>query len=110
MAKRGQKFHNPGAGETITFLETSSETSGEYVRFELECTKKGGVPFEHIHPLQTETFRILEGSVYIKLDGNEVHAKAGEEIQVLPGMKAHISKQGRANDAGDYRSEARNAF
>jgi quercetin dioxygenase-like cupin family protein len=89
MAKAKQKFENPGSGETITFLKTSEDTKGEYVLFELNCTKKGGVPFEHIHPLQTESFTILEGSVYFKLDGNEVHVKQGEKISVAPGSK-HI--------------------
>jgi quercetin dioxygenase-like cupin family protein len=89
MAKSGQVFKNPKSGETITFIKTSKDTNGEFVLFELECTKKGGVPFEHIHPLQKETFTIIEGSVYFKLNGKEVHVTAGNAVTVPPGAK-HI--------------------
>ena len=89
MATAGKSLQNPQSGEVITFLKTSSDTNGEYVLFELLCSKKGGVPFEHIHPLQNETFTILEGSVYFKLNGKEVHVQQGQKITVPAGAK-HI--------------------
>lgn len=85
MAKAGQVFENPKSGEVIKFLKTSADTKGEYVMFELICNKKGGVPFEHIHPLQSETFIVQEGSVYLKLSGKEYYLKSGDQKTVHPG-------------------------
>jgi hypothetical protein len=61
------------------------ETKGMGWGLEVHCVPKtlSDVP-EHLHLTWTETFEILSGSAYYKLNGIEKKALAGEEFVVLP--------------------------
>ena len=61
MAYTGQTIINPVSGERITFLQTSADTDGELLEFELELTPDGHVPGAHVHPAQEERFHVLSG-------------------------------------------------
>jgi hypothetical protein len=60
MAHTGMKITNPVSGETITFVTTAAESDGELLAFDLELTPDGKVPGLHVHPQQTECFRVVE--------------------------------------------------
>ena len=84
MIRAGETLVNPVSGETITFIETAAETSGEYTLIEVSVTPGGGVPMAHIHPYQTETFEVLEGELSMKAGRENVVARAGEIVRVPP--------------------------
>ena len=88
MAHTGMKITNPVSGETITFVTTAAESDGELLAFDLELTPDGKVPGLHVHPEQTECFRVVEGTMRFKLGRKTIVAEAGDIVTVPPG-KAH---------------------
>ena len=85
MIRAGDTLVNPVSGETITFIETSAETGGDYSVIECAVRPGGGVPMAHVHPNQTETFEILEGELSLKAGCDKVVAQAGDVVTVSPG-------------------------
>jgi quercetin dioxygenase-like cupin family protein len=85
MIRKGDVLHNPATGELLRFLETSADTDGEYVLVECVVQPGGAVAAAHVHPYQTETFEVIEGTVGFKAAGEEVILSAGDGLTVLPG-------------------------
>lgn len=85
MAKSGDIVEHPVTGERITFLETSSETDGEYAAFELRVRPHGFVAAPHIHPHAEETFEIHSGTFTFVVDGHERRVGPGEGATVPAG-------------------------
>ncbi len=80
-------FHpltNPITKETSRTLSMSEEV---YV-FEWIVAPGGYVPFEHIHLVQDEIFRVEAGEVKLVIDGKEFIGKPGEVI-TAPGGNRH---------------------
>jgi mannose-6-phosphate isomerase-like protein (cupin superfamily) len=88
MAHTGQTLMNPVSGETITFTQTAADTGGELLAFDLELTPDGRVPGLHVHPEQTETFRVVEGRMRFKLGRKTIEAGPGDVVTV-PAGAAH---------------------
>ena len=88
MIRKGDVIENPVTGERLLFLETSRDTGGEYVLVECTVQPNGFVAAAHVHPYQTERFEIEQGRVGFKLDGEEVHAEAGDTV-VVPAGSSH---------------------
>jgi mannose-6-phosphate isomerase-like protein (cupin superfamily) len=82
MTRKGDTIEHPVTGERIIFLETSNETNGEYVTFELRVQPHGFVAAPHIHPFAEESFEIRSGTFTFVV--------AGEEQRVGPGEGATI--------------------
>ena len=88
MAKQGDVIENPVTGERIVFRQTSVDTSGELLQFELFLKPHGFVPGEHIHSRQEERPEVVSGSVRYRLGGKEDSLSAGEAA-VLPSGIPH---------------------
>ena len=88
MPTKGQKLVDNFTGDTIEFVETSSDTNGERVTLKVTLKSKGQTVDDHIHLLQEETFKMLSGKMTYFLGGKQYHLNAGEEV-VLPKNKAH---------------------
>src|SRR5918997_6076425 len=88
MAYQGQTIENPVSGERITFLQTARDTGGEKLEIELELSPDGHVPGAHVHPEQTETFHVLEGTMRFRLGLRTIVAEAGETV-VVPAGRVH---------------------
>ena len=88
MPSQGQKLVDKFTGDTIEFLESSSDTIGERVTLKVTLKSKGQTVDDHIHLLQEESFKILSGRMTYFLDGEERFADVGDEI-VLPKNKPH---------------------
>jgi hypothetical protein len=69
MIHAGDTLYNPVTGESMTFITTSRQTGGEYVEIELSADPDSFVAAAHVHPAQTETFKVLEGTLTAKVDG-----------------------------------------
>ena len=101
MAYAGQTLHNPVSGEQIHFLKTSADTDGELLEFELTLSPDGHVPGAHVHPIQTETFHVLEGTMRFRLGLRTIVAGPGETV-VVPAGRVH-----RFANGGDEPARAR---
>jgi len=88
MIHAGDTLYNPITGESMTFVTTSRQTGGEYVEIELTADPDAFVAAAHVHPAQTETFKVLEGELTAKVDGTVHTAGAGDVLVVEPG-RAH---------------------
>ncbi len=88
MIRAGDTISNPISGETIVFETTGFESPGAVLR--AECIVKPGgrlaAPLMHVHPIQTETFWILEGQLHTIVNGVERVLKAGEMVVIDPGV------------------------
>ena len=94
MAYTGQTIENPVSGERITFLQTARDTGGEKLEIELELSPDGHVPGAHVHPEQTETFHVLEGTMTFRMGMRKIVAGPGETVVVPPGRMHRFSNGG----------------
>jgi mannose-6-phosphate isomerase-like protein (cupin superfamily) len=84
MIEPGQTLYNPATKERMTFIRTAAQTGGDHVLIELRAEPGGTVAAAHSHPLQTETFRVISGTLGAKIGGKKVEARAGETLTVDP--------------------------
>ncbi len=101
MIVPGQTLENPVTGERFTFTHTAASTGGELLAFDFALRPGGKVPIAHVHPIQTERFEIVAGSVRFRLGRRRFVAGPGEVVEAPPGV-AH----GFAN-AGDGEARMR---
>ena len=85
MITTGDSIENPATGETVTFLQTAQDSDGETVVIDVRLAPGGVASAAHVHPNQTETFRVVEGLVGFRLGGRRVVATEGETIVDEPG-------------------------
>lgn len=82
----GDVLANPVTGEQFTFVETAASSDGALLAFELDLRAGGGVPMPHVHPIQTERFEILEGTVRFRVGRRSFTAESGAVVEVAPGV------------------------
>lgn len=80
---------NPITGERVIFLQTGNETEGQLLQIDISVRPGGFVAAEHVHPLQEERFLIKAGQITLRIDGNEQHCTAGDEV-TIPAGTAHV--------------------
>lgn len=85
MIRTGDSIANPVTGETVTFRRTSADSDGEVVIAEVTLARNAFVASTHVHPKQTETFRILEGAVGFRLGSRRWTATADETVVIEAG-------------------------
>ena len=100
MPTKGQKLVDKFTGDTIEFIETSSDTNGERVTLKVTLRSKGQTVDDHIHLKQQETFKMLSGTMTYFLNGQQKDLNPGEEI-VLPENKAH-NHYNTKNEPAEY--------
>src|SRR6476619_6034768 len=99
--RRGQTLENPVTGERFTFVHTAATTGGELLAFDLALRAGGAVPVPHVHPIQTERFEVVAGTMRFRVGLRTVHAGPGDVVEVAPGVV-----HGFAN-AGDHEARVR---
>ena len=87
MAKPGDIIAHPVTGEQIVFLKTAAETNGELLQLEMNVAPRGFIPGEHIHPYQAEYFKILAGTIGIRVAGEATQLGVGQELTVPAGTR-----------------------
>jgi len=88
MPTKGQILKDKFTGDTIEFIETSSDTNGERVTLKVTLKSKGQTVDDHIHLIQEESFKVLAGRMTYVKNGEQKHISAGEEV-VLPKNEPH---------------------
>ena len=94
MISPGQTLENPVTGERFTFTDTAATTGGELLAFELGLRPGGSVPISHVHPIQSERFEVIEGSMRFRLGRRTVVAGPGEVVEVAPGVRHSFANDG----------------
>lgn len=82
----GKTITNPLAGDTITFIETSADTSGARTVMDATMEPMGAGPPYHYHKAFSEKFEVLEGELMVKLSGKVHHLKKGDAVVAEVGM------------------------
>lgn len=84
-------IHDPVHGTTYAF-----ERDGENLVVDTWLEPGGGLP-EHLHPIQTEHWSVVEGEVRFQLGGSKrVIEPADGEMLVEPGVRHSLQSTGRA--------------
>lgn len=84
MAYKNKIISNPYTGQSIRFLQTSSDTEGELLEMETRYAPLSKEPPEHYHPYQEEDFLVISGEVTVKLNGKNLVLRTGERLHVPP--------------------------
>jgi mannose-6-phosphate isomerase-like protein (cupin superfamily) len=85
MANAGEVIEHPITGERITWIETSAETDGALLHFELAMAPRGFVAAPHVHPRQPERFEVKLGRIRLRVGKTERDVRVGEVIEVPTG-------------------------
>jgi quercetin dioxygenase-like cupin family protein len=85
VIRTGDIIENPVTGERVRFHRTAADTNGELVEIEVWVQPDGFVAAKHLHPHQTETFRVVEGKLAFQVGDREIVALPGAEVVVEPG-------------------------
>jgi quercetin dioxygenase-like cupin family protein len=96
MIRTGDSIANPVTGETVTFQRTSADSGGELVIAEVTLEPGGSAAGVHVHPRQTETFRILDGTVGFRIGRERRFATTGETVLVEAGTAHAFWNTGEA--------------
>ena len=104
----GQTLENPVTGERFTFTHTAATTGGELLAFDFGLRPGGAVPIPHVHPIQTERFEVLEGTMRFRVGLRTRLAGPGDVVEVAPGVAHSFANAGP--DEARLRVEVRPAL
>ena len=77
MRSKRETIANPAIGDRVTFLETTAETKGAYLRLQVELAAGGGNAL-HYHLAFTERFEVVAGSLNLEVDGQHLILQPGQ--------------------------------
>lgn len=86
MAQRGDMYENRVTGERAVVLSGDDDGDGQTVLVHLTVSPGGAVVGEHVHPGIEERFRVMSGTLGVRLDGEELGLGAGEEAVAPAGV------------------------
>ena len=85
LPEAGELAWNPVTGERVIVLEGPAESPERRLVAELHVSPRGAVAGQHLHPAITERFEVLEGTLGVKIAGEERTANPGDALEVSPG-------------------------
>lgn len=91
MARSGEEIVNPRTGQRMVFLETGDEV----LRIETFNPPTGVTEPEHVHPFQESGFKIISGSLRLRVAGSEKSLQAGESITIPANTPHYFWNNGR---------------
>ena len=71
--------------DLLTIKATGAQTAGAYLLLE-EVARRGKVTPLHTHPVEEETFYVIEGAMLVHIAGEERAVAAGGLVSVPPGV------------------------
>ena len=88
MAYKNKIIFNSKIGQEILFLQTAKDTGGTLLEMQSTYYSISKEPPQHYHPFQDEYFRILEGELTVRINGEVINLQAGEGLHI-PAKTAH---------------------
>lgn len=88
MAYPSKIVKNPITGQEIKFIQTSRDTQGLLLEMESTFQPYSSEPLPHFHPRQEEDFKILSGSISVRLGNELIVLSAGNTLHI-PAKQAH---------------------
>ncbi|GAB4347409.1 MAG: hypothetical protein OHK0038_27320 [Flammeovirgaceae bacterium] len=84
-------------GETFFIRQNATQTNGQFIEIDIEV-KPGKIhrPL-HIHPKQSEYFKVLEGTLSLQVNNEVKKLQAGDELTILPNTHHCYWNDGNAN-------------
>jgi len=86
-----------GPADRIRFLITGDETGGDFFLAEVIVSPGGGTR-PHVHSREEETFRVLQGTLTVRVGGETVTASPGDVVY-LPRGVVHCFQNAGTTDA-----------
>jgi len=84
MPRTGQELTDPVTQAHLRFEETSASSEGRGVRMRLQTKAGWSAGPKHVHPLQTELLRVVEGTFRAHLGRRDLVLRPGDELPVPP--------------------------
>jgi quercetin dioxygenase-like cupin family protein len=88
MAYPSKVVTNPITGQSIKFIQTSRDTQGLLLEMESTYQPHSTEPIPHFHPQQEEHFKVLSGSVTVRLNGELKVLNTGDSLNI-PANQIH---------------------
>lgn len=85
MARTGDRFEMPD-GSIYEVTAAAADTGGRSVGMNFILPPGAFPPLPHIHPVQTEEFKVVEGPFELMVDGTWRTLETGEKASVPPGV------------------------
>ena len=85
MASSGDRFEMPD-GSVYEVTSAAKDSDGQSVGMNFILPPGATPPLPHVHPSQTESFRVVEGPFELMIDGDWRTLEDGEEASVPPGV------------------------
>jgi mannose-6-phosphate isomerase-like protein (cupin superfamily) len=108
MAHAGQEIEGAD-GFVLRLVRTGAETDGDVLEMEATYSGTAGMPPEHLHPNQAESFEVLEGSIRAVIGGEERLHEEGEAFEVPPGTPHQMAARGPSRVRWEVRPALRTA-
>ena len=86
MLTRGQTLDMSPIGAVFRIRKTPEETNGQALEMEWELLPRSAGTPVHIHPFASETYRILEGTLEVNVNGQWKKLQKGEEMTIDKGV------------------------
>ncbi len=77
---------NAVTGQVITFLQTAADTHGHLLEMEAVYAAGSEEPAPHYHPKQTEYFKVVTGTLTIRIESKLLTLHQGELIKIEKGQ------------------------
>jgi quercetin dioxygenase-like cupin family protein len=82
VIRAGDTIANPVTGERFTFTHVREDL----LAFDFALAPGGKVPIAHVHPVQTERFEVVSGSVRFRIGFRSFVARPGDVVEAPPGV------------------------
>jgi mannose-6-phosphate isomerase-like protein (cupin superfamily) len=92
----GQELTDPDTGASLRFVRTAKSSEGESTVLTLGVLRGWSAGPLHVHPLQSERMRVVEGVFQLRRGKDERTLRAGDRIEVVPKTAHTIALVGEA--------------
>jgi quercetin dioxygenase-like cupin family protein len=86
MATKGQTLVNTRSRQTIEFLTTANDSNGRLLEMVAAWQPHSPEPPEHFHPFQKEYFKVYEGELMVKQNGEITVYRESEMFEINKGV------------------------
>jgi quercetin dioxygenase-like cupin family protein len=82
MAYKNKVINNSKTGQSIWFMQTAKDTDGKLLEMESTFAPHSKEPPPHYHPLQDEDFKVIKGTITVKINEEQKNLKQGDQLHI----------------------------